>query len=855
MTEQDKNSNQDAESSGQNLSPAESDDAPTIHYTDSTKNSEAGAALRGNSVLKSVQDLLRDQSGSSSLSDALSVPSDDQTGKYIVEREIGRGGMGQVYLAFDRDLRRSIAVKVLQDKFLKDPDKLTRFLEEAQITGQLEHPGIPPIHELSVSDDQQVFFTMKLLKGRTLKEILRDLHIGGRDIKKKYSRARLLQILLGVCHAIHFAHEKGVIHRDIKPDNIMLGDYGEVQLMDWGLAKVISSSGEYTQEEIDEVEQVETVRSEGHLDTIDNTIQGTLLYMAPEQARGGAVDLRADIYALGATLYEILTFQPIRSGDSVEDLLEEARMGLVTPPRDRAPRLKIPEALDEICMNALEYHPDDRYESALEMAEAIQVYLDGTAEERRRRAEAGQLFEEARGVLRELHEERQEELRLKEQNHQLEEEAGDFPSREHKSRLRELRTLIEEASLQAARLYTRAQTLLSSAIANDADHGPARRALGELYLERFHQAEKERNPSDAIFYQGLIEQINDGSFDRILRGHGSLLLKSEPSGATFKLSLLGESEGVFVPKDVVKSSEGQLEALDLPMGSYLVEIQKEGYLKTNYPTEITRNAKVESTVQLLPEGVLPEGFVHIPEGEFIQFGDPNVISTFSATNTVIVPDFAINVYPITCGEYLNFLNDLHGDNPEEAKLRSPRQSHESGFWWESSEEGFKIPPSDSSYPWSANLPVFGISFEDAQSYARWWSQKMGGVFDLPQEEEWEKAAKGVDGRFFSWGNHFDNEYANNFHARQGRIGVVEIDEYPIDRSPYGVHGMVGNVADWCYFSGRPPEETVAVRGGNWAISGDPCRLATRRSTTHTYVSDRIGFRLVYRLEDQKKSKS
>lgn len=795
-------------------------------------------------ALERARDLLESATGSASLP---LPPGQECRGKYVIEREIGQGGMGRVYLAYDRDLRRSIALKVLRERFQDDRDRLARFLEEAQITGQLEHPGIPPVHDLSPGESGEIFFTMKLLRGRTLKEILRDLHIGGREMKRRYSRARLLQILLGVCHAIHFAHEKGVIHRDIKPENIMLGDYGEVQLMDWGLAKVVESADDLDSDGPDEVERVETVRSEAHLDTIDSAVQGTPQYMAPEQARGGTVGQSADIYALGATLYEILTFQPPRSGSTLEELLEEARLGLVTPPRERAPRLRIPEALEEICLTALEYHPEDRYESALEMAEALQVYLDGTAEERRRRAEAGQQFEQARSILRELEEERQEERRLLEQRDELEDRAGDFPSREAKQELRELRARIEEASLAAARLYTRAQTLLSSALSSDPDHVPARRALGELYLERFRRAEAERNPADAIFYQGLIEQINDGSFDDILAGDGSLQLDTEPAGASFRVMRLVDREGVLVPGDVVQTARDRLEVRPIPMGSYRVEIERDDRPPTLFPVEISRNQEVHRTVRLLSSEELPEGFVHVPAGSFIQFGDPRVISTFDATGEVDVDDFAISRHPVTCQEYRHFLNALRERDPDQALERSPRQSHTSGHLWSVTEDGFSIPPADSSYPWSPRLPVFGISFDDARAYASWLGEATGRDLDLPHEAEWEKAAKGVDGRSFSWGNHFDNEYANNFHARQGRAGVVEVDEYPLDCSPYGVRGMTGNVADWCHFEGRPAEEAVAVRGGNWAISGDPCRLATRRSTTRDYVSDRIGFRLVCRF--------
>ncbi|MCD4656637.1 MAG: serine/threonine protein kinase, partial [Planctomycetes bacterium] len=225
--------------------------------------------------------------------------------KYIVYDEVGRGGMGVIKLSFDQDVRRQIATKIIHPTSKEIPSKQERFLEEAQITGQLEHPNIVPVHDLGLENDGNLFFTIKLVKGKSLLEVI-ELVANRKDGYHKYfTVTRFLQIFMKICDAVAFAHSKGVLHRDIKPENIMIGDYGEVMVMDWGLAKVKGLPDK-------RIDQVSTDRSLGKIhQTLDGSIVGTPGYMAPEQARGNLDDIteQSDIYSLGAILYEILSFK------------------------------------------------------------------------------------------------------------------------------------------------------------------------------------------------------------------------------------------------------------------------------------------------------------------------------------------------------------------------------------------------------------------------------------------------------------------------------------------------------------------------------------------------------------------
>jgi serine/threonine protein kinase len=316
--------------------------------------------------------------------------------RYQFLGEIARGGMGAVLKGRDTDLGRDLAVKVLLDKHRDNPDLIRRFIEEAQIGGRLQHPGIVPVYELGCFDDRRPFFTMKLVKGHTLAALLAARADGAHE------RPRFLAIFEAVCQTMAYAHARGVIHRDLKPHNVMVGSFGEVQVMDWGLAKVLRTASviDLDTPEPEHETFVQTARSGSETrGSSAGCVLGTPEYMPPEQARGeiSAVDERADVFSLGGILCEILTGQPPYSGRTAAEVHFKAASGDLTEALDRLDKCGADADLLELARQALAPRTQDRSRDASAVAKAMTAYLAGV-QERLRAAELAQAQAQARTI-------------------------------------------------------------------------------------------------------------------------------------------------------------------------------------------------------------------------------------------------------------------------------------------------------------------------------------------------------------------------------------------------------------------------------------------------------------------------
>jgi serine/threonine protein kinase len=326
--------------------------------------------------------------------------------KYKVITTINRGGMGVILQARDLRIRRTVAMKVMKTSSQFSRENVLRFIDEAQLTGQLEHPNIVPVYELGIDDQGETFYTMKFVKGTTLDDVLRGIRNGKQKTIEKYPLGTLLTIFQKVCDGVAFAHAKGVVHRDLKPENIMIGSFGEVLVMDWGLAKNMTGGRRENRSEAQsgEAPAPPTMDALRGFETLHGLIVGTPPYISPEQARGelDKINARSDIYVLGAILYTILTLRPPIEGDTVNEVVEKIITSRITHPSafnqpskpvwirpeepgngeialSHCPGKRIPDGLAAVVMKALELDPALRYQNAEDLQADIAAFQGGFA--------------------------------------------------------------------------------------------------------------------------------------------------------------------------------------------------------------------------------------------------------------------------------------------------------------------------------------------------------------------------------------------------------------------------------------------------------------------------------------------
>ncbi len=288
--------------------------------------------------------------------------------RYTFLRTIGFGGMKSVLLVHDRDTGREVAMAIMPDFRERPKIDLERFVREARLTAQLEHPNIVPVHDLGIDSSGSPFFTMKYLHGQSLSSVIRKLAKGDAEAVHRFSQLRLLQIFIRICNAVEFAHSQGICHLDIKPENVNIGDFGEVLLLDWGLARAVDPESKLVSPNAEDID------ANGH-------VKGTPGYMSPEQLRPlkeFPVGFRSDIYSLGGILYAMLALRGPLVRLPMDEILRRTTSGDIPPPSVMAPDDRhIPAALEAICQKAMALSPVDRYQTVAELREDIFAFQTG----------------------------------------------------------------------------------------------------------------------------------------------------------------------------------------------------------------------------------------------------------------------------------------------------------------------------------------------------------------------------------------------------------------------------------------------------------------------------------------------
>ena len=294
--------------------------------------------------------------------------------RYLIGQELGSGSVGQVIEARDQHLGRQVAIKILHDGEGLSRDGIARFIAEAQITAQLEHPSVVPVHEIGIMPGGMPYFSMKLVKGRSLSDVINHLRIGDKDIRRTYNHLARLRLFQRICQGLAYAHAKGVIHRDLKPDNIFIGEFGEVQIMDWGLAKTIKS----TLPNFDE-DPVSTVRQASGMNTFGGAIAGTPAYMSPEQARGEFLSIgpQSDVFALGLILAELMTLVRVYRQPTFQSTLDATRLTTEEVDiRRLAPDASFSHGVDRVVRKATQPNIMLRYQHAGELSSDIAKLIE-----------------------------------------------------------------------------------------------------------------------------------------------------------------------------------------------------------------------------------------------------------------------------------------------------------------------------------------------------------------------------------------------------------------------------------------------------------------------------------------------
>jgi serine/threonine-protein kinase len=436
-------------------------------------------------------------------------------GRYRRLGILGEGGLGEVVACLDQALGRTVAVKLTRIDHDRPADAHLILDREAAIIASLEHPNIVPVYDAGRDDSRGPFYVMRQLTQPSLDHVLTRLRSREPEAVREYTLGRLLRYFWQVCRALDFAHSRGVVHCDLKPANILLGDFGEVLVVDWGLAQMAE----------------QRVRVRG----------GTPGYMAPEQYDPSVqrFDARTDVFALGAILYEIMTLRRAFASDDPHDEKALPPTQPPVPPRARVPELEIPVELEDICLRALDRDPSYRMPSAGAMAGAIDEFMEGTKERERRRQEADARCQAGDELAERYHEFVESAPEHHARLVTMRAEVAPWEPLEKKRDLWDAEDMA--AVTEALRVRTLQSAVSSYEQALDAmpHHPGARRGLAKLFHAELMRARQERDALDQIYFENLVRQHDtDGTYARVLAAPGKLVLDLRGEPVEIRVALL-----------------------------------------------------------------------------------------------------------------------------------------------------------------------------------------------------------------------------------------------------------------------------------------------------------------------------
>ncbi|MCB9545883.1 MAG: SUMF1/EgtB/PvdO family nonheme iron enzyme [Myxococcales bacterium] len=777
--------------------------------------------------------------------------------RYTLRERIDGGGQGDVFAARDERLGRDVAIKILfhASGLRADAVYEARAEREIRLTARLQHRGIVAVHDSGSLPDGRRWFAMRAVRGQRLDRWLAGLPTpaGGRPADRLRP---IVEVLEAACRTLGYAHQEGILHGDLKPANMMVEGGKDVQVLDWGAAIPVG-------DRVPDLTGVTLQPETGRAVTLTDVVLGTPHYMAPERViPGRPLGPAADVYAVGVILYGLLAGR-LPYTCPPQDVLHQLRFQSPPPLHQLVDTVDRDERdLLAIVDRAMARDAADRHPHGDALAGQLAEWLRVAAE----RATADEIVQKAEEI-------RASFLSLRAHRDQaLAQAAAAWQGVEPHAPVEQKRPAwaLEDEAARLARLADQQaldlEQRLHTAIHRDRHHPQANRALAALYRHLAEDAEAHHRPEEAEALAQRVRRHDQGEHQAWLEGWGRLSLATEPSGARVVLHALELRD-----RRRRRAPEGRelrptpLYEVALRRGSYLVHLLDAAGSVTRYPIALPRGGHWDGVppgghattpIRLRPADAGDD--CYIPAGWFLSGGDPLAPDSLPATRRW-ADGFVMARFPVTCGAYLDFLNALAtvGDlesarrfAPHEGRGASGQEHPPSAF----PEVGGRFTlPDDARF--RPDVPVTLVDHPSALAYAAWWAERTGLPWRLPHAFEWEKAARGVDGSHFPWGDYEEPTYANMLKAHAGPPVRTPIDQFPADESIYGVRGLAGNVRDWCldaYERSSPGVRVIIapgsgprrnVRGGAFSVEAPHCRGAARFGGLPTERLGSLGFRL------------
>ena len=796
----------------------------------------------------------------------LGIPDDDKMENYRDLHPLGLGGVGAVYAGHEPGTGREVAIKILRPQYRFNTQRISSFVREAQATAQIDHPNIVPVYRFGVFDNEGVYFSMKRVRGETLRSVLHQLEENAPGYNRKYTLRQLINIFLACCNAVAFANKNGILHGDLKPGNIMIGEFGEVMVMDWGMSRYRQELDVWQERNKAALETRHAFEMQS--ENADNPIGGTPAFMAPEHLTKDEKNLteRSEVYALGAILYCILTLKtaPFDTAQERDHIIMQVVRGRFTHPRKAAPAGRpVPRELAAICIKAMKKNPEKRYANVSALIEEIQNYLDGYPV---RAYSPSPVYRLAKWITRhplipgvllalglgmgcfksytilQSNADIRSRLKLAEQHglrafdyassvRMIYRQLQNDPVQEYAKRFELYRELNRKTALMA-NYNAMALSLLSRIPGDTHEKKSPRLSLAREILR--NAVALYRELGDDQMLQETVEYYRKrwGSlFIKVLENDPELLrliTLTENHRGYLKIQLPEKRKWQIRMYDAdgnkVDIADRSLDDLQLPAKDYVVTFSAAGTGDFAFPVRISPS----KTVHLNPG--FPE---KIPDNMcFIGAGEIPVPDFIHAWNGKDIPAFMISKYEVTIGEYLEFWRTL---DPVEKRRRTAVVT--------TFPDGTKVSMWDSAgkliAPYSLKLPITGISAESARAYCRYLSRKTGMKVRLPRLGEWKKAYF----RYPGDGSHHEVLLYSPELEKRYPAGAAP-DDFPLDKSVFGVANMHGNVRELLFDTCG---KANLVIGGSFLT---PYEEALNQQEQFTISGDNdIGFRYVVELSD------